>query len=106
MRGQTTYVVAGFAEDVFLLCGEGGIALELIDHHVEGIDNGVARHEDLALGFLFFQVALAQRCGREVICRDAARDLAVHLLRPGAVDVVGAEASLDMTHGYLLIEGS
>ena len=41
----------------------------------------------------------------EVVGGDAPRDLAVHLLGPGAVDVVGAQSGLDVAHGNLLVEG-
>ena len=72
---------------------------------MKGIDNGVTGDEDLALGFLFLQVALAEGCGREIIRCNTSRNLAVHLLRPGAIDVVGAQASLYMANRNLLVEG-
>ena len=57
------------------------------------------------MGLLVLQVLLAQRRRGEIVGGDAAGDLAVHLLRPGAVDVVGAEAGLDMAYGDLLVKG-
>ena len=97
-------VVAGVPEDIDLFIGEGFVALELVDDHVEGVDDGVARDEDVPMGLLIQEVLLAERGGREVVGGDAPGDLPVHLLRPGAVDVVGAEARFDMAHGDLLVE--
>ncbi len=99
-------IVAGGFQDVDLFIGQGLVALEFIDNHVEGVDNSVAGHKDPAVGLLLLQVVLAQRRGGEVVGGDAAGDLAVHLLRPGAVDVMGAEAGLNVAYGNLLVEGS
>ena len=93
-------------EDIDLLIGQGFVALEFIDHHMEGIDDGVAGNEDLALSLLFEEVLLAKGRGRKVVGGDAASDLAVHLLGPRAVYVVGAEAGLYVAHGNLLVERS
>lgn len=41
-----------------------------------------------------------------MVSGDAARDLAVHLLRPRAVDIVGAQAGLHMPYGDLAVESS
>ena len=46
------YVVTGVLEDMDLFIGKGLVALELFDNHVKGIDDGVARDEDLAMGLL------------------------------------------------------
>ena len=99
-------VVACGLEDVDLLIGKGLVALELIDHHMEGVDDGVAGDEDPALRLLVEEVLLAEGRGGEVVGGNAAGDLAVHLLGPGAVDVVGAEAGLHVAHGNLLVERS
>ena len=93
-------------EDANLFIGQGLVALELIDHHMEGVDDGVAGDENLALRFLVEEVLLAEWRGGKVVGGDAAGDLAIHLLGPGAVDVVGAEAGLHVAHGNLLVEGS
>ena len=103
---KTGDVVASGLENVDLLIGQSLVALELIDHHVEGINDGVAGDEDLALRLLVEEVLLAKGRGGEVVGGDAAGDLAVHLLGPGAVDVVGAEAGLHVAHGNLLVERS
>ena len=60
----------------------------------------------MALRLLALEVLLAEGRGGKVVGGYAAGDLAVHLLGPGAVDVVGAEAGLHVAHGNLLIEGS
>ena len=103
---KTGDVVACGLEHIDLLIGQGLVALELLDHHMEGIDDSVAGDEDLALRLLFEEVLLAEGRGGEVVGGDAAGDLAVHLLGPGAVDVVGAEAGLHVAHGNLLVERS
>ena len=102
---QSRDIVACSLEHVDLFIGHGLVALELIDHHMESIDDGVAGDEDLALGLLVEEGLLAEGRGGEVVGGDTAGDLAVHLLGPGAVDVVGAEAGLHVPHGNLLIEG-
>ena len=73
---------------------------------MEGVDDGVAGDEDPALCLLVEEVLLAEGRGGEIVGGDAASDLAVHLLGPGAVDVVGAKAGLHVAHGNLLVEGS
>ena len=73
---------------------------------MEGIDYGIACNEDLAVGLFFLKVVLAERCGSKVIGGNAACNLAIHLLRPRAVDVVSAQACLNMANGNLLIECS
>ena len=98
-------VVAGRLEHPRLLVGQGGIAPEPVYHHVEGVDDGVAGDEDLTLSLFFQEVLFAERGGSEVVCGDAAGNLAVHLFRPGAVDVAGAQAGLNVADGDLLVEG-
>ena len=56
--GKACYIIASIEEHLVLLCCKGGIALELIDYHVEGIDNGVAGDEDLTEGVLCLEVGL------------------------------------------------
>ena len=102
---ETSDVVAGLFQDGDLGIGKGLVALELFDHHVERVDDGVAGDEDPAMGLLLLQVLLTQGRRREVVGGDAPRDLPIHLLRPRAIDVVRAEAGLHVSHGDLLIEG-
>ena len=103
--GKSCYVIACFKKDFVLLFSKGGIALELIDNHVEGIDNGVAGDEDLAEGVLCLEVGLREWSWREVVGGNATCYLTVHLLWPWAVEVVGAETCLNVTDRNLCIEG-
>lgn len=69
------------------------------------VDTGVAGDPDPGLGFaLAEQVLLARLRGGEVVLAHDVDGLAVELLRPGAVDVVGAKARLDVPHGDLQVE--
>ena len=71
------------------------------------VDAGVAGDPDPGLGFaLGEEVLLAGLRGGEVILAHDVDDLAVELLRPGAVDVVRAQAGLHMPHGDLQVEAS
>lgn len=71
----------------------------------QGVNAGVSGDPDPGLGLaLPEQVLLARlRRGEVVLAHDVDR-LAVELLRPGAVDVVRAQASLDVPHGDLQVE--
>lgn len=66
---------------------------------------GVAGDPDLGLGLaLAEQVLLARLRGGEVVLAHDVDRLAVELLRPGAVDVVRAQAGLDVAHGNLKVK--
>lgn len=68
----------------------------------QGVDAGVAGDPDLGLGLaLVEQVLLARLRGSEIVLANDVDRLAVELLRPGAVDVVRAQAGLHMAHGDL-----
>ena len=56
--GKASYVIASIEEDLILLFAECLIGGELIDHHAEGIDDGVAGDIDVAKGCLSLEVAL------------------------------------------------
>lgn len=71
----------------------------------QGVDAGVAGDPDPGLGFaLVQQVLLAGLSGGEVVLAHDVDGLAVELLRPGAVDVVRAQAGLYVSHGDLQVE--
>lgn len=73
----------------------------------QGVDAGVAGDPDPGLGLaLVQQVLLAGLSGGEVVLAHDVDGLAVELLRPGAVDVVRAQAGLDVPHGDLQVEAS
>lgn len=55
---ETSYIVACIEENLVLFGCKGGIALKLIDHHVEGIDDGIAGDIDVAKGVLGLEVGL------------------------------------------------
>lgn len=99
-------VVARSAQDVVLHGCEGGVALELVDDQVKGVDDGVAGDDDFAVGLLVEEVAPAEGSRAEVVVGNASCDLAVHFLGPGAEEVVGPEARLDVPYGNLLVECS
>lgn len=84
---------------------ELGVGVALAHGGAQGIDAGVAGDPDPGLGLaLPEQILLARlRRGKVILAHDVDR-LAVELLGPGAVDVVRAQAGLDMAHGYLQVE--
>ena len=71
----------------------------------QGVDAGVARNPDAVGGLaLLEEVAPRGLRGREVPAGHHVDRLAVELLRPGAVEVPGAKARLDVPHGYPQVE--
>lgn len=71
----------------------------------QGVDAGVAGDPDPGLGLAFVEeVLLASLRGGEVVLAHDVDRLAVELLGPGAVDVVRAQAGLDVPHGDLQVE--
>lgn len=71
----------------------------------QGVDAGVSGYPDLGLGLaLVEQILLACLRGGKVVLAHDVDHLAVELLRPGAVDVVRAQARLHMAHGNLKVE--
>lgn len=84
---------------------ELGVGVALAHGGAQGVDAGVAGDPDLGRGLaLAEQVLLARLRGGEVILAHDIDRLAVELLRPGAVDVVGSQTSLDVPHGDLQVE--
>ena len=98
-------IVASGLKHNDLLIGKGLVALEFINYHVQRINDRVAGDEDLAMSLFLLEVLFAEGRRSEIVGGDATSDLPVHLLRPGAVDVVRPETGLDMAHGNLLVEG-
>ena len=99
--------VAGHCDDTLgkvdcsqLLGAEAAVAdgvLHCVDDRVAGYEN-VARH-----GFPA-QILRILRRRRKVQRRKAADEAAVHLLREGAVSVIGAKSRLDVSHWDLCIK--
>lgn len=84
---------------------ELGMGVALAHGGAQGVDAGVAGDPDLRLRLaLAEQVLLAGLRGGEVILAHDVDGLAVELLGPGAVDVVRAQARLDVAHGDLKVE--
>lgn len=84
---------------------ELGVGVALEHGGAQGVDAGVAGDPDLRLRLaLAEQVLLARLRGCEVVLAHDIDGLAVELLRPGAVDVVRAQARLDVAHGDLQVE--
>ena len=84
---------------------ELGMGVALAHGGAQGVDAGVAGDPDLRLRLaLVEEVLLAGLRGGEVVLAHDVDGLAVELLRPGAVDVVRAQAGLDVTHGDLQVE--
>ena len=84
---------------------ELGVRVSLAHGGAQGVDAGVAGDPDLRLRLaLAEQVLLARLRGGEVVLAHDVDRLAVELLGPGAVDVVRAQAGLDMPHGDLQVE--
>lgn len=84
---------------------ELGVGVALAHGGAQGVDAGVAGDPDPGLGLaLPEQILLAGLRGGEVVLAHDVDRLAVELLRPGAVDVVRAQAGLHMPHGNLQVE--
>lgn len=84
---------------------ELGVGVALAHGGAQGVYAGVAGNPDPGLGLaLGEEVLLAGLRGGEVILAHDVDGLAVELLGPGAVDVVGAKARLDVPHGDLQVE--
>ena len=84
---------------------ELGVGVTLAHGGAQSVDAGVSGDPDLRLRLaLAEQVLLARLRGGEVVLAHDVDGLAVELLRPGAVDVVRAQASLDVAHGDLQVE--
>ena len=84
---------------------ELGVGIALTHGGAQGVNAGVAGDPDPGLGLaLAEQVLLARLRGSEVVLAHNVDRLAVELLRPGAVDVVRAQARLDMPHRDLQVE--
>lgn len=81
------------------------VGVPLAHGGAQGVDAGVAGDPDPGLGLaLVQQVLLAGLSGGEVVLAHDVDGLAVELLRPGAVDVVRAQAGLYVSHGDLQVE--
>ena len=103
---QASDVVACLTEVILDVCAQACVGLYAPDYPVEGVDDRVARHPDaLVWHVLGHEVFAAQWCGGEVVGREACGELAVHLLGPGAEDVVRAEAGLDVPDRDSGVEG-
>lgn len=84
---------------------ELGVGVSLAHGGAQGVDARVAGDPDLRLRLaLVEQVLLAGLRRGEVVLAHDVDSLAVKLLRPGAVDVVRAQAGLDVAHGDLQVE--
>ena len=71
------------------------VVLQAFTHREEGIDAGVAGHQDALVRDAFTQqVEPCRRGRREVHLGDGTYELAVHLLREGCIDVARAQARL------------
>lgn len=84
---------------------ELGVGVALAHGSAQGVDAGVAGDPNLGFGLtLPEQVLLARLRRGEVVLAHNVDRLAVELLGPGAVDVVRAQAGLDVSHGNLQVE--
>ena len=84
---------------------ELGMGVPLAHGGAKGVDAGVAGDPDLRLRLALVQkVLLAGLSGGEVVLAHDVDSLAVELLGPGAVDVVRAQAGLDVPHRDLQVE--
>ena len=82
-----------------------GVRVALAHGGAQRVDAGVAGDPDLGLRLaLVEQVSLRLLGRREVVLAHDVDGLAVELLGPGAVDVVRAQARLDVAHGDLQVE--
>ena len=84
---------------------ELGVGVALAHGGAQRVDAGIAGNPDLGLRLVLVQQVLPTRLRRgEVVLTHDVDGLAVELLRPGAVDVVRAQAGLDVSNGNLQVE--
>lgn len=84
---------------------ELGVGIALAHGGAQGVDAGVAGDPDLGLWLALVEKVLPARLrGSEVVLAHDVYRLAVELLGPGTVDVVRAQAGLDVPHGDLKVE--
>ena len=84
---------------------ELGVGIAIANGGAKGVDSRVAGDPDLRLRLALVQkVLLAGLSGGEVVLAHDVDRLAVELLRPGAVDVVRAQARLYVAHRDLQVE--
>ena len=82
-----------------------GMGVSLAHGGAQGVDAGVPGDPNLGFGLaLVEQVLLACLRRGEIVLAHDVDGLAVELLRPGAVDVVRAQAGLDVPNGDLQVE--
>ena len=101
---QARHIIAGICQHLVLLLRQGGIIPKLLHHHVERINHRIARHEDLPVRLLLLEILLRKRRGRKIVGRNPPRNLPVHLLRPGTINIMRTQTSLHVPHRNLLIE--
>ena len=83
-----------------------GMLLQQGRHPKQGVDPRIAGHDDPLVANTFAQQVVAGPSRRgEVKIGHMADEPAVHLLGPWRVDVVGAQAGLDMRHRNSVVEG-
>ena len=81
------------------------VRVVFLNGSLEGIDRGVAGHEDRLLFLAFFDQVLSRHLrGSKVVSADDAHRLPVELFRIGAVDIIGAQPRLHMSHRDLEVE--
>lgn len=84
---------------------ELGVGVPLAHGGAKGVDAGVPGDPDLGFWLaLVEQVLLARLRGGEIVLAHDIDRLAIELLRPGAVDVVRAQAGLHVAHRDLQVE--
>ena len=97
-------VVAGILQDIDLFICQGLIALKLVHDHVQRVDDGIACHKYLTVSVFLLEILLAERSRREIVCGNTPGNLAVHLLRPRAIDIVCAQTRFNVSNWNLLVE--
>ena len=84
---------------------ELGVGIAIANGGAKGVDSRVAGDPDLRLRLALVQkVLLAGLSGGEIVLAHDVDRLTVELLRPGAEDVVRAQASLNVAHRDLQVE--
>lgn len=84
---------------------ELGVGVAIAHGGAQGVDACVSGDPDLRLGLALAEQVLSARLRRgEVVLAHDVDGLAIKLLRPGAVDIVRAQAGFHMSHGDLKVE--
>ena len=105
MTCQTIHIVSGRFKLISKLKIQRFILPDLVHDPMEGINHSISSNRNRLICNPFCkEILTAERCRSKIVCRDASCNLAIHLLRPWAIDIVRTQTSFNMSDRDLLIE--